>query len=392
MDDDPTAGAPLPRAVRRAVGDPGGHGRRGARRGRPGRRAARRAGGVPVLDAGCGTGRVAIELARRGYETVGVDVDPDLLARARDKAPDAHVDRGRPGHPAGRRRRRGPFAAAVLAGNVMIFVARGHRGRGARQPRRPARARRARRRRLPAVGATHRRRVRRPRDRGRARRRVERWSTWDRAPFNDAGDYVVAVDLEAVAHPGLGEEVARAAGLGLELAPHVRHVHAQVGGLVVVLRAPHLLQQLPLRHELALVAHQDLDQVPLGRRESHLGAGAVHPLRAEIDGEVRRLDHGLLLGRRRAPQRGAQTSQQLVHAERLGHVVVGPGVERRHLVVLGVAHRQHDDRDTCSTRGGPGSPRRRRCPGSPRSRITTSGWWLAASVSACSPSGARSTS
>ena len=28
-----------------------------------------------VLDAGCGTGRVAIELARRGVEVVGVDVD-----------------------------------------------------------------------------------------------------------------------------------------------------------------------------------------------------------------------------------------------------------------------------------------------------------------------------
>src|SRR5689334_19172434 len=31
-----------------------------------------------VLDAGCGTGRVAIELARRGVEVVGVDVDPSM--------------------------------------------------------------------------------------------------------------------------------------------------------------------------------------------------------------------------------------------------------------------------------------------------------------------------
>src|SRR3954463_248439 len=42
----------------------------------------------PILDAGCGTGRVAIELARRGYATVGVDVDPALLDRARSKAPE----------------------------------------------------------------------------------------------------------------------------------------------------------------------------------------------------------------------------------------------------------------------------------------------------------------
>ena len=42
----------------------------------------------------------------------------------------------------------------------------------------------------------------------------------------------------------------------------------------------------------------------------------------------------LLLGRRGAAQRGAQAGQQLVHAERLGDVVVGAGVERRDLVAL----------------------------------------------------------
>src|SRR5262245_63462530 len=41
-----------------------------------------------VLDAGCGTGRVAIELARRGIEVVGVDLDEPMLAAAREKAPD----------------------------------------------------------------------------------------------------------------------------------------------------------------------------------------------------------------------------------------------------------------------------------------------------------------
>ena len=41
-----------------------------------------------VLDGGCGTGRVAIELARRGIDVVGVDLDTDMLARARAKAPE----------------------------------------------------------------------------------------------------------------------------------------------------------------------------------------------------------------------------------------------------------------------------------------------------------------
>jgi SAM-dependent methyltransferase len=36
-----------------------------------------------VLDAGCGTGRVALELARRGVEVIGTDLDPEMLAIAR---------------------------------------------------------------------------------------------------------------------------------------------------------------------------------------------------------------------------------------------------------------------------------------------------------------------
>jgi len=74
-----------------------------------------------VLDAGCGTGRVARELARRGYDVAGIDIDPDMLAVAREKAP------GIPWHTAdlatadlGR-----SFDLIVMAGNVMIFLAPG---------------------------------------------------------------------------------------------------------------------------------------------------------------------------------------------------------------------------------------------------------------------------
>jgi SAM-dependent methyltransferase len=42
----------------------------------------------PILDLGCGTGRVALHLARRGHEVWAVDSDPDLLAAARDRAAD----------------------------------------------------------------------------------------------------------------------------------------------------------------------------------------------------------------------------------------------------------------------------------------------------------------
>jgi SAM-dependent methyltransferase len=42
--------------------------------------------GQQILDAGCGTGRYAIELARRGYRVHGVDRSPDLIAVARGAA------------------------------------------------------------------------------------------------------------------------------------------------------------------------------------------------------------------------------------------------------------------------------------------------------------------
>ncbi len=72
-----------------------------------------------VLDAGCGMGRVAVELDRRGIEVVGVDLDEDLLARARARAPHlrwvradlAALDLGR------------TFDVVLLAGNVLPFVA-----------------------------------------------------------------------------------------------------------------------------------------------------------------------------------------------------------------------------------------------------------------------------
>ncbi|MDN3354519.1 class I SAM-dependent methyltransferase [Actinomadura sp. DC4] len=43
--------------------------------------------GARVLDAGCGTGRVAIRLAELGYDCVGVDLDASMLAVARKEAP-----------------------------------------------------------------------------------------------------------------------------------------------------------------------------------------------------------------------------------------------------------------------------------------------------------------
>jgi ubiquinone/menaquinone biosynthesis C-methylase UbiE len=51
------------------------------------RRVAERARGPDVLDLGCGTGNVALRLARRGLRVTGVDLSPALLDIARRKTP-----------------------------------------------------------------------------------------------------------------------------------------------------------------------------------------------------------------------------------------------------------------------------------------------------------------
>ena len=74
-----------------------------------------------VLDAGCGTGRVAIRLAYRGFATVGVDIDASMLEIARSAAPGlrwvqadlSELDLGE------------TFDLVVAAGNVLPLVAEG---------------------------------------------------------------------------------------------------------------------------------------------------------------------------------------------------------------------------------------------------------------------------
>src|SRR3954471_16550525 len=79
-----------------------------------------------VLDAGCGTGRVAIRLDQLGYRCVGVDVDAAMLAEARRAAP--HLEWVQADlseyDPAEER-----FDLVVAAGNVLPLVDRGTEAR-----------------------------------------------------------------------------------------------------------------------------------------------------------------------------------------------------------------------------------------------------------------------
>ena len=142
-----------------------------------------------VLDGGCGTGRIGRELARRGAEVVGVDLDEMMLATARRKAPHLAWQCADLGTIDLRR----TFDVVLLAGNVMIFLTPGTEGAVLR--------------RLAAHLAPGGRLVagfelqggRLPLARydelaaAAGLRLAERWSTWDRDPWTAASAYAVSV-------------------------------------------------------------------------------------------------------------------------------------------------------------------------------------------------------
>ena len=142
-----------------------------------------------VLDAGCGTGRVAVELARRGYSVVGVDSDASMLAVARQhdlpwvEGDLAALDLGR------------TFDLVVCAGNVVVFLAPGTEADVVRRLAahlapdgllvsgwRTDRLSRASYDELVSAAGLE---------------QVARYSTWDGDPWQDDADWCVAVDRRA---------------------------------------------------------------------------------------------------------------------------------------------------------------------------------------------------
>jgi len=134
---------------------------------------------------------VAIELARRGRVTMGIDLDPTMLEAARAKAPElawSAVDLSQPGLELGRR-----FSVVVLAGNVLIFVVPGTEGTVLANVARH----------LTPEGRLIAGYSLRPGGfgveahdelaRAAGLELEDRWSTWDRVPFDDTSAYAVSV-------------------------------------------------------------------------------------------------------------------------------------------------------------------------------------------------------
>lgn len=144
--------------------------------------------GRSVLDAGCGTGRVARELARRGYDVLGVDNDTSMLDVARAQAP------GLPWVQADLAALDLPerFDVVVAAGNVVVFLAPGTEAEVVRRLAahvRPGgvlvsgwRTDRMARARYDELAA------------GAGLQQVARHATWDAQPWADDAPWCVAVD------------------------------------------------------------------------------------------------------------------------------------------------------------------------------------------------------
>ena len=45
-----------------------------------------------IADLGCGTGSFCLEMAKRGYEMIGIDISAEMLSCARHKALEAEAD------------------------------------------------------------------------------------------------------------------------------------------------------------------------------------------------------------------------------------------------------------------------------------------------------------
>lgn len=147
--------------------------------------------GARVLDAGCGTGRVAVELARRGHDVAGADNDVSMLEVARRSAGVRWYDADLATLDLPER-----FDLVVAAGNVVVFLAEGTEQEVLR--------------RLAAhlvpggllvSGWRTDRLAAQEYDRlaaGAGLEPVERWSTWDRDPWRDDADWCVAVHRRPV--------------------------------------------------------------------------------------------------------------------------------------------------------------------------------------------------
>src|SRR5215207_1749555 len=130
---------------------------------------------------------------------------------------------------------------------------------------------------------------------------------------------------------------------GVDLAAEVAHVDLDDVEVALVMRVPHVAQDVGLGHDLAGPAQQVFQQRELPRRQLDLGVAPGDLVLGRVEREVAGGQHGR--ARRGTPaQQRAQPRHQHHVRERLGQVVVSAHVQAVGLVVLAVLGREHEHR------------------------------------------------
>src|SRR6266850_5847678 len=93
------------------------------------------------------------------------------------------------------------------------------------------------------------------------------------------------------------------------------------------------------------MGHEKVQQPQLGGPEVDRLVARAHDVRRRVDAQAGDFHHVVGELRRAAAHHGLDPCEQLPGGERLGHVVVGAGLERGHLVLLLDPGRQQHDRD-----------------------------------------------
>ncbi len=151
---------------------------------------------------------------------------------------------------------------------------------------------------------------------------------------------------QTITHAGFSEQVTRLPRIHFELAPQPREVDVEVVRLRPIFGSPHLFEQHTISQDFVWVRDENLEQFIFSWRQMHFLPEHGHPPVFKVDFEIARPKNcGLPAFRaRRVAQRHPNTGEQFVHAERLGEVVVGAKIERRHLVEFSPTNREHNDR------------------------------------------------
>lgn len=150
---------------------------------------------------------------------------------------------------------------------------------------------------------------------------------------------------EAIAYMGIGEEVPGLGGIVRDFLPQLAHEGSQVLDLFAVVRSPDGGEELGVGDGATGMTHEVVQNLVLlageadglsvfGDRTARWRETEVADLNWRVFGTQ---------GSVETADGGADAGDQLAHAEGLGDIIIRPQLERLHLFLLSVAHRDHDD-------------------------------------------------